>query len=147
MVDLSDKIRFDFRLNPSLDKSSLKEQSIGKTLHDVDGDFQIYIDDVAYFDEKEFLILEFGLLLKKWVRKFKNGEITNFVYNSIEHDSSILEFRYINGAWEVYSDWRISEKEVVMSADNLLVSSEKFLEELEARLMDAYEIKLKNGIF
>lgn len=52
MVDVSDKIRFDFCLNSSLDKSSLKKQPKGKTLHDVDGDFQIHIDNVAYFDEK-----------------------------------------------------------------------------------------------
>ena len=65
MIDLSCKIRFDFRLNSSLDKNSLKEQPEGKTLHDVDGDFLIHIDNVAYFDEKEFLILEFGILLKK----------------------------------------------------------------------------------
>ncbi len=146
MVDVSDKIRFEFRLNPSLDKSSLKKQPEGKTLHDVDGNFQILIDNVAYFDEKEFLILEFGILLKKWVRKFNEGEITNFMYNSIEHDSPILEFRYINGAWEIYSDWRVSEKEVVLSSDDLLVLSKRFLEELEHKLKDTYEIELKTGI-
>lgn len=146
MDDLSRKIRFDFRLNSSLDKNSLKEQPEGKTLHDVDGDFLIHIDNVAYFDEKEFLILEFGILLKKWMEKFNEGEITNFMYNSIEHDSPILEFRYINGAWEIYSDWRISEKEVVLSSDDLLVLSKRFLEELEHRLKDTYEIELNTGI-
>lgn len=146
MVNISDKIRFNFRLNSSLDKSSLKKQPEGKTLHDVDGDFQIHIDNVPYLDETEFLILEFGILLKKWVRKFNEGEITNFIYNAIEHDSPILEFRYINGTWKIYSDWRVSEREVVLSSDELLDLSERFLEELEHSLKDTYGIELKTGI-
>ena len=61
------------------------------------------------------------------MEKFNEGEITNFMYNSIEYDSPILEFRYINGTWEIYSDWRISEKEVVLSSGDLLVLSKIIL--------------------
>lgn len=115
-------------------------------MHDVDGVFQIYVDDVAYFDEKEFLLLEFGILLKKWVAKINEGETTDFIYNSIEHDSPIIEFRYINGMWEVFSDWRISDKRIFILSETLLSSSRNFLNELEGSLTDNYEIRLNTGI-
>lgn len=146
MVDISGKIAFDFHLNTNLDKSTLKKQPIGKTMHDVDGEFQIFIDDEAYFDEKEFLLLEFGILLKKWVTKINNGKTEDFIYNSIEHDSPILEFRSTYGTWEVFSDWRISDNRFFVLSDNLVDSCRKFLDELEEKLTDTYEITLNTGI-
>lgn len=121
--------------------NSTKEQTKVKTI--IGSERTIWS---TYPSMSEFLILEYGILLKKWVRELNEGEITNFIYNSIEHDGPILEFRYINEAWEIYSDWRISEKEVVLSSDDLLVVSKRFLEELEHRLKETYDIELNTGI-
>lgn len=142
MDDLSDKIKLRFRLNTKLNKNKLKHQAVGKTLHDVDGDFQVYINNVVYFDEREFLLLEFGLLLKKWINKISTGDITNFIYLSIEHDSPILEFRYNNGTWELFSEWRLSETRVFLSLNSLLFSCKEFLNSLEQSLKETYEINL-----
>lgn len=142
MVDLSGEITFKFRLNTSFDKTTLKKQPVGKTMHDVDGDFQILIDNASYFDEQEFLLLEFGILLNKWVAKIRKGEVTDFIYNSIEDDSPILEFRYLHETWEIFSESRTSEEKIYISSDNLLTSCEEFLEKLEGNLSDSYDIKL-----
>lgn len=146
MVDLSSKIKFKFRIKTNLDKTMLKKQPEGKILHDIYGDFQIFIDNALYFDEQEFLLLEFGILLKKWVARIKTGEANCFIYNSIEHDSPILEFRYLQESWEIFSEWRTSDGRIYISSNNLLSSSEEFLEQLEEDLSGKYDITLSSGI-
>jgi hypothetical protein len=139
---ISDKVSFNFRLNACLEKGLLKKQPIGKTLHDVDGDFQILINDIVYFEEKEFLLLEFRVLLKKWVEKVENGERINFQYYSIEDDGTILEFRHIDQLWEIYSSWRIADEEIILSFESLLMAIKKLLLELEKELMKTFEMEL-----
>ncbi|MCQ4085670.1 hypothetical protein [Saccharibacillus sp. JS10] len=142
MIHLSNEITFNFRLNAKLDKKMLQKQPKGKTLHDVDGNFQIYINQQIYFDEEEFLLLEFGILLNEWITKIDRGEKIDFIYHSIENEEPIMEFRYVDSGWEVASDWGNFEKHIYLSHSILLKAIRIFLNELNKSLKKNYELQL-----
>ncbi|WP_135552689.1 DUF7878 domain-containing protein [Paenibacillus cymbidii] len=122
----------------------IRTQPIGKSLFDVDGELQIQVNGIPFFEEKEVLLFELGILMKKWLQKIDNGEVENFIYSSIEvEDGPVLEFRVDDyNQWEVYSDWKISNTRHKIPIDELKKKCREFLDILQAELKALYGLEL-----
>lgn len=58
----------------------------------IEGDLQIYMDGQLYLTETYVNVVELATQLGKWLQLVANGDIRNFVYDSIDSDESLLQF-------------------------------------------------------
>ena len=79
-----------------------------KMLADVEGRFQVRINNKIFFDEERILVLELALALMKWIEKTESGNIIDFYYESMDfEDKPLLKFTQNDDIWNIYSVWQL----------------------------------------
>ena len=60
---------------------------------DVEGRFQVNINNQLFFNEEGILVLEIAYVLMKWIEKIKSGKMIDFDYESMDYeDKPLLKF-------------------------------------------------------
>lgn len=58
----------------------------------IEGDLRIYIDRQVYFEEPSVNVVELAIQLTKWLDDMSDGEIRDFIYDSIDCENPMLRF-------------------------------------------------------
>lgn len=58
----------------------------------IEGDIEIYVNGELYFSETNVNTVELAIQLGKWLRLAVNGQLSDFTYDSIDCDDSLLRF-------------------------------------------------------
>lgn len=148
---LSDKVTIIFRFSLGNDKEIERELALTKNfklLADVEGELDIIINNKIFFSENYFLLLEFGIELKKWWVKVKSNEKTGFSYETMSfNEGPILELTDIaEGSWRVFSQWQKFDCNHEIPQKVLMNSVEKFLWELESQFVKLYSLRINDFI-
>lgn len=140
----------NFNLDPALklDKKLLHQKN-GKLLIDVDGELEINIKGACFFREPSFTLLELGVSLKSW-RKSQSSETESFYFFTMEYDERegpMLAFeRKSENQWQLFSIWQNFEHEETLTQEALIKGVDRYLDELEAVLMERYRIRYADFI-
>ena len=115
-----------------------------EVVRDVEGPMRICIESQVFFGEPVMLSLELAISLRKWTDAVRAGKIEDFVYESMEHDGPLLEFRrQPDGSWLVYSIWQRFESMARFSTGELLDAAGDFIERLRGEIGRLYGLVLE----
>lgn len=102
-----------------------------KMLANVEGRFQIYINNQLFFDEEGILVLELAYTLIEWIEKIKFSNIIDFYYESIDYeDKPLLKFTQNNNMWRVDSVWGLFVDRSNLSSEEIINVSQQYIAEL-----------------
>lgn len=103
-------------------------------LSGIQGELSISIDGKKVFNERDILLLELAVSLKRWL----SAEGGDFSYESMDYEESpIIEFKNINGRWAVSSIWmEEGQPERLILHDELVNAVRGFIYELKLNLAD-----------
>ena len=112
-----------------------------KMLANVEGRFQIDINDRLFFDEEGILVLEIASALMKWIERIKSGNIIDFCYESMDYeDRLLLRFARNNNTWRVYSVWELFTDRTNFSLKEITDASQKYIAELLKYLKNNFKL-------
>jgi len=107
----------------------------------IEGFLTILINNVIFFNQPGTLLIEFAMLIDKWLDKVKVDEFANFTFDTMDNDEPILSFDYVKGDfYKIDSIWKDAEVEELISKQEIINAFEKYIDTLEV------ELKLKTGI-
>lgn len=139
------KLSIDFRMDPALKlERKLLQQKNGKLLIDVQGEFQICIDQSIFFREPSLALLELGVNLRSWRMKDPKA-INNFYFFTMEHDERegpiLACIKKGIDEWHLFSIWQEFKHEDMIPTEVLLKAVDQYLVELEEVLVKKFAIR------
>lgn len=75
-----------------LEGEHLNRSQCGNDHGYIEGDLQIYVDGRVYFEEQSMNVMELAIRLTKWSGEVQQGNVCDFIYDSIDYEDSILQF-------------------------------------------------------
>ena len=112
-----------------------------KMLADVEGGFQVNINNQFFFDEENILVLELALALMKWIEKIESGNIIDFYYESMDYeDKPLLKFTQNNNTWRIYSAWELFADKSNFSLEEIINVSQQYILELLEYLKTNFDL-------
>ena len=110
-----------------------------KMLADVEGRFQVRINNKIFFDEERILVLELALALMKWIEKTESGNIIDFYYESMDfEDKPLLKFTQNDDIWNIYSVWQLFIDRSNLSLEEIISVSQKYISEVSEYLKNNF---------
>ncbi|MBO8176864.1 MAG: hypothetical protein H0Z31_05320 [Bacillus sp. (in: Bacteria)] len=141
------KFIFDIDSNKKIEKELIASCDY-KLIVDIEGRLDIYVNDKLFFSDQYILLLELGISLTKWIQKIKLDKTEDFKYVTMDYnDGPILEFiKCSNNRWRIYSQWQEFECHMEIPEYTLVQVVEHFLIDLQERLLNTYQINLKDYV-
>ncbi|MBP7260556.1 MAG: hypothetical protein KBB37_04650 [Bacteroidia bacterium] len=107
----------------------------------LEGILKIFVNQVIFFNQSGILLIEFAIFIDRWLKSIKNGEFIDLTYDTMDNDEPIFSLKYVKGdLYRIESIWQEAEVLELLSKEDIVVTFEKYLKNLE------YELKLKTGI-
>lgn len=107
----------------------------------LEGSFKIMFNNIIFFYQPGILLIEFAILIDKWLERNKLDEFADFIFETMDNDEPILSFEYVKADfYRVESIWKETEIDELIPKKEIINAFEKYLVDLEA------ELKLKTGI-
>ena len=107
----------------------------------LEGSFKIMFNNIIFFYQPGILLIEFAILIDKWLERNKLDEFADFIFETMDNDEPILSFEYVKADfYRVESIWKETEVDELIPKKEIINAFEKYLVDLEA------ELKLKTGI-
>ncbi len=107
----------------------------------LEGILKIFVNEVLFFNQSGILLIEFAIYISRWLTSVKNGELTDFNFETMDNDEPILSLIYVkNNLYRIYSVWQDSEVTKLLDKEIIVAAFKKYLDGLEN------ELKLETGI-
>lgn len=107
----------------------------------LEGLLKIIINNTIFFNQSEILLIEFAIIIDKWLDRIKVDEFADFIFETMDNDEPIISFEYVKGDfYRMESIWKETEVTELISKEELIDTFENYLVNLEV------ELKLKTGI-
>ncbi|MCE5284536.1 MAG: hypothetical protein LLG02_01620 [Pelosinus sp.] len=150
MDSISSEIRllFDYQFNnesTEIDQTLLTQKNY-KLLADIGGKLDIYLDGIKFFSEDGILLLEFGVQLKEWLNQVRQGDLSNFIYETMSYsEGPLIEFIQDDDSqsWGIYSVWQEFEYNEKIPLEILNESVNCFLIALHDDLIKKYKVNIE----
>jgi hypothetical protein len=128
-------IDFKYSLKSELDNSKRKYFKAY-----IEGDFQIIIDRKLFFDEEDFLLVEFVSEIKRWLERYKLNK-EDFIYNSMDVDEEpIIIFKITQNGFIISSLWQNFTSNVILQELELILKIEEFVKNVEKDVLNKYNL-------
>jgi hypothetical protein len=113
----------------------------------LEGILKIYIRSILFFNQPGILLVEYAIVINKWLNKVKEGAIIDFVYDTMDHDQPILSIILVkNEYYKIDSIWKEEEVNTLLSKAELINVFEKYLNDLNHNLKMKSNINLRDII-
>lgn len=107
----------------------------------LEGLLKIIIDNIIFFNQSGILLIEFAILIDKWLERIKLDEFADFIFETMDNDEPIISFEYVKGDfYRIESIWKETEVVELILKEEIINAFEKYLVNLEV------ELQLKTGI-
>jgi len=110
----------------------------------LEGNLKITIGNTVFFSQAGILLIEFAIVITKWLDKIKSGELSDLVYETMDHDEPIISIIYVkNSCFKIDSIWK--EKNIlpaIIELNELTNAFLKYLDRLSKELKIKYDINL-----
>lgn len=107
----------------------------------LEGLLKIMFNDIIFFNQSGILLIEFAILIDKWLKRNKVDEFADFIFETMDYDEPIISFKYLKGDfYKIESIWKETDVVELISKKEIIYAFEKYLVNLEV------ELKLKTGI-
>ncbi|GAB2767982.1 hypothetical protein HNQ93_000100 [Hymenobacter luteus] len=132
MTDTDLKLEFTIQRCPTDDQ-------LKYALAYLEGELIIKIDEQVYFHEPGIMLVEFGIVLNKWLAKVKaTDQAVPMEYFTMDHDAgegAILTLKPVdNACYLIHSIWQKSACPRLMNEQELTVAATSFIEGLHTEL-------------
>lgn len=133
------KIEYEIIKTERVSQELISQQNL-KLLTQIVAEFRIFLNDLLLFEERYFNILEFAVVLNKWIDK----RIGNFYYKTVDfNDGPILEFIKISdNEWKIQSIWQLYEQRFFIEEQHLFLCLQELLSKLQKDFLELYGINL-----
>ncbi|MCT2536820.1 hypothetical protein NC661_13685 [Aquibacillus koreensis] len=147
MDNIPSKIEFSYHFTSNeadIPKKLKKEPSIAFR---IEGDFEITINGVSYFQEN-LTLLEFYLYLHRWFNHINKKGLQAFYYYSMEWDKDepIISIIPYNNKAQITSIWRKTEMYTVFDLSYILSELESLENKLGQDIEKHYDLSLNTFI-
>lgn len=107
----------------------------------LEGSLKIMFNSIVFFNQSGILLIEFAILIDKWLERIKVDEFADFIFETMDNDEPIISFEYVKeDFYNIESIWKETEIIELISKTEIINAFEKYLVNLEL------ELKLKTGI-
>lgn len=148
---LSQKITFRFYINPNTKMEKQSTSAVNyKRLADIEGLFQIYLNNQLFFDDPYILLLELGLQLFRWRKKASYKEFEDFSFKTMDYDEDpilLLKKGVKENKWKISSIWQLFESDEEIDHELLLNEVDDFLNKLEKELFESFNLNFKEYLY
>ena len=112
-----------------------------------EGNLRLTYDGKEFLNVDGILLVEFAIMLKKWLLVVEAGRMDSFVYESMDFEESpILEFKLLNNSTvKPASVWQIHEGNEV-ALETVVNAGKNYLRELVDEVKSTYHYDLENRI-
>ncbi|AFZ38003.1 hypothetical protein Sta7437_4541 (plasmid) [Stanieria cyanosphaera PCC 7437] len=113
-----------------------------KTVADIEGNLIVYIKKRIFLKEEDILLLEFAIILNRWLQNIQNHEIKNFYYESMNYEEQpILEFVKIDEKkWNLQSVWEEFKNDEYVDFNELLTAATNYITKLKHELKQEFNL-------
>ncbi len=110
-----------------------------------EGILNIFVDDTLFFNSSGILLLEFAIVIYKWLEKAKIGVCEDFIYETMDYDAPILLFVHVkNNLYSINSIWQKQNIIKLIAAQEIMVAFDEYLKKLQNMLKLTTCIELEN---
>lgn len=107
----------------------------------LEGLLKIVFNNIVFFNQSGILLIEFAILIDKWLKRIKVDEFADFIFETMDYDEPIISLEYEKGDfYRIESIWKETGVVELISKQEIIYAFEKYLVNLEV------ELKLKTGI-
>ncbi|MBY0434095.1 MAG: hypothetical protein K2U26_08310 [Cyclobacteriaceae bacterium] len=107
----------------------------------LEGLLKIMFNNIIFFNQSGILLIEFAILIDKWLESIKVDAFADFIFETMDNDEPIVSFEYVKADYyRIESIWKESAVVELISKEEITNAFEKYLIDLE------FELKLKTGI-
>lgn len=107
----------------------------------LEGLLKILINNIIFFNQSGILLIEFAILIDKWLDRVKVNEFADFTFETMDNDEPIISLNYVKGnSYRIESIWKETEVAELISKKEIINAFEKYLVNFED------ELKSKTGI-
>lgn len=107
----------------------------------LEGSLKIMFNNIIFFNQPGILLIEFAILIDKWLERNKVDEFADFIFETMDNDEPIISIEYVKADfYRVESIWKETEVAELIPQKEIINAFEKYLVNLEV------ELKLKTGI-
>lgn len=119
-----------------------------KVLSDIEGQVAVVTHEGVLFQEDGILLLELGVDLSHWHDECNKGNMRDFKYVTMDHDSEpiLLFLKRSNGNFEITSPWMQLDSSVEIRYEDLVGTVDAFLHELRDSLLGRFGVDLHDYI-
>jgi len=115
-----------------------------------EGTLDVYINKEKKFSEEGILLVEFAIVLSKWLDKNKlEGYPIDLFYASMDFEEEpILALSYdVSKKHYIFdSVWRVTKAEVTVDSDEAVEAAKSYIDELSKTLYYKYNVNLRQVI-
>lgn len=64
----------------------------------LEGSLKIMFNSIVFFNQSGILLIEFAILIDKWLERIKVDEFADFIFETMDNDEPIISFEYVVSA-------------------------------------------------
>lgn len=149
MDSLSSEVKFEFVLTHGrmINSEEARTRNL-KILAEIEGLLTIFTHEGVLFKEDGILLFELGVDLYNWLDEWKRGQVRDFEYITMAHDSEpIISFlQRGNDTFVIDSLWGLLENEVEVETVVLVQAVESFVNALRDVVSRDFGVDLRDYI-
>jgi hypothetical protein len=134
------KIKFEITTIPE------KEQKKYLTAY-LEGCLQIFIGGKLFFNQSGILLIEFAIVIRRWLTFLEKNKVIDFVYETMDYDEPILRIIHTNdNNFRIESVWQEMEVKELLRGADVVIEFKKYIENLSDALRLQLGVKLSDII-
>lgn len=110
----------------------------------LEGLLRIKFNDLTFFCQSEILLIEFAILIYRWLQRIKVDRYADFIFETMDNDEPILSLECVKeDLYRIESIWKERDFTELISKEDIINAFEKYLISLQKELLLKIGIELK----